>query len=48
MWTDVSWSYLGVFFRVEGAGVASFGEVQQENAPRLVGVEYKEGNCNLP
>ena len=34
-WTDVSSSYAGVFFRVTGGDAASFGTVQQDNAPRI-------------
>ncbi len=35
-WNDVSSAYAGVFFRVTGGEAASFGQVQQDNAPRLV------------
>jgi hypothetical protein len=35
-WNDVSSAYAGVFFRVIGEEAASFGQVQQDNAPRLV------------
>ncbi len=34
-WTDISADYEGVFFRVVGGDAASFGQVQQGNAPRL-------------
>jgi len=39
-WADVSATYAGVFFRVEGGGSAAFGQTQQENAPHLTKVEY--------
>jgi predicted nucleic acid-binding Zn-ribbon protein len=34
-WNDVSSAYAGVFFRVLGGEAASFGQVQEDNAPRL-------------
>ena len=34
-WLDISDSYAGVFFRVEGGKSAQFGQVQDENVPRL-------------
>ncbi len=34
-WHDISADYEGVFFRVVGGNAASFGQVQQEGAPRL-------------
>ena len=34
-WADVSKDYEGVFFRVVGGDAASFGQLQQGNAPRL-------------
>ncbi len=34
-WQDISADYEGVFFRVVGGDAASFGQVQQGNAPRL-------------
>jgi len=34
-WTDVSSSYANVFFRVVGSDTSAFGQVQNENAPRL-------------
>jgi hypothetical protein len=37
-WNDVSSAYAGVFFRVTGGEAASFGEVQEDNAPRLINV----------
>jgi hypothetical protein len=37
-WNDVSSAYAGVFFRVAGGEAASFGQVQGDNAPRLIGV----------
>jgi len=42
-WADVSATYAGVFFRVEGGGAAAFGQTQQENAPHLISVEYNYG-----
>ena len=38
-WTDISATYGGVFFRVEGAGSESFGKIQEDNAPRIVDIE---------
>jgi hypothetical protein len=37
-WKDVSSTYAGVFFRVMGGKAASFGEVQEDDAPRLIEV----------
>ncbi|CAK9254333.1 unnamed protein product [Sphagnum jensenii] len=34
-WNDVSSTYAGVFFRVTGEEAAPFGQVQEDNAPRL-------------
>jgi hypothetical protein len=34
-WNEVSYAYAGVFFRVTGGEAASFGQVQEDNAPRL-------------
>jgi hypothetical protein len=39
-WNDVSSAYAGVFFRVTGGDAASFGQVQNDNAPILKEVEY--------
>lgn len=41
IWTDISWTYSGVFFRVVGGGAATFGEVQDGWAPHLDQVEAK-------
>lgn len=38
-WTDVSSSYGGLFFRVEGGEAAPFGQVQSDNDRALVGVQ---------
>jgi hypothetical protein len=38
-WNDVSSTYEGVFFRVIGGGAASFGQVQEDNAPRITEVD---------
>jgi len=38
-WNDMSSAYAGVFFRVTGGESASFGQVQEDNAPRLVEVD---------
>ena len=35
IWEDVSANYSGVFFRVIGGEAASFGNIQQENIPRI-------------
>jgi hypothetical protein len=35
MWNDVSSAYAGVFFRVTGGEAATFGQVQEDNSPRL-------------
>jgi Lectin C-type domain len=37
-WKDVTSDYAGLFFRAEGGEAATFGQVQQDNAPRLVEV----------
>lgn len=34
-WEDVSADYAGVFFRAVGGNAAEFGELQEENSPRL-------------
>lgn len=34
-WKEISSDYEGVFFRVAGGDAAPFGQVQEENAPRL-------------
>jgi hypothetical protein len=36
---DMSSIYAGVFFRVTGGEAASFGQVQEDNAPRLVKID---------
>ncbi|KAH9397423.1 hypothetical protein TYRP_003738 [Tyrophagus putrescentiae] len=41
IWSDVSWTYSGVFFRVLGGSSAAFGEVQDGQAPHLDEVEAK-------
>jgi len=41
VWKDVSSTYPGVFFRVEGGDAAPFGQEQPANAPRLTSVEYR-------
>lgn len=38
-WTDISATYEGVFFRVLGGEAAPFGEIQNENSPRLSQIE---------
>ncbi len=47
-WTDVTSNYAGLFFRAEGGGAASFGQIQEENSPRLINARYKlsEEGCN--
>jgi hypothetical protein len=43
-WNDVSSAYAGVFFRVTGGDAASFGQVQEDNAPHLTGFTcYDDG-----
>ena len=37
-WNDVSSTYENVFFRVTGGKAAVFGQVQEENAPRIIEV----------
>lgn len=44
IWTDISSSFNGVFFRVANGGNAgSFGEIQEEDSPYLKEVDY--GSC---
>lgn len=41
-WEDVTSEYAGVFFRAEGGNSSVFGEVQDENCPRLVNAMYNQ------
>lgn len=41
IWSDVSWTYSGVFFRVLGGSSAAFGEVQDAHSPAIDKVEAK-------
>lgn len=43
-WEDVTAEYAGVFFRAEGGNSSSFGEIQEENSPRLVHAAYNHHN----
>ncbi len=45
-WQDISKDYEGVFFRVVGGDAASFGQVQQGNAPRLGTIHNSYNNNN--
>jgi len=38
LWNDVSSAYAGIFFRVAGGNASSFGQIQEENSPRLIHV----------
>lgn len=46
-WKDISSEYEGVFFRVVGGDAASFGQLQQYNAPRLEIVYLGDSNDDL-
>ncbi len=46
-WTDVSAEYEGVFFCVAGRNAASFGKVQEYNAPRLEMVHSSYDNADV-
>ncbi len=37
-WSDITAEYAGLFFRAEGGGSANFGNIQDENSPRLTSV----------
>jgi hypothetical protein len=39
IWKDVSSDYAGVFFRVDGENSAPFGQIQNDNNPRLAHVD---------
>ena len=39
-WKDVSSDYAGIFFRVEGGNSSAFGQIQEEDSPRLIKSEY--------
>jgi hypothetical protein len=43
-WKDITSSYEGLFFRAYGGGSASFGQVQEENSPRLVAMKMEQGS----
>ena len=40
IWKDVTSEYAGLFFRAEGREAASFGQVQEDNAPRLSRIQF--------
>ncbi|KAH9405938.1 hypothetical protein TYRP_014235 [Tyrophagus putrescentiae] len=44
-WVDVSASYAGLFFRVQGGEAAPFGKVQDDNAPHLSQVIHQVNPC---
>lgn len=46
-WKDISEDYQGLFFRVVGNGSASFGDVQEDNSPRLVRIKRVEASSYL-
>ncbi len=46
-WNDVSSAYAGVFFRVTGGEAEAFGQVQEDNSPRLTNVSQAYGGCGL-
>jgi hypothetical protein len=46
IWKDVTSDYAGLFFRAEGGEAVSFGQIQQESAPRLVEVNTHLGSLN--
>lgn len=47
-WKDVTSEYDGLFFRAEGTNSSSFGAIQEENAPRLVNLQYEFVNVESP
>lgn len=40
IWTDVTATYAGLFFRAEGGNAAPFGQVQEDSTKRLLQVEH--------
>lgn len=49
IWEDVSLKYAGLFFRVEGGSAGTFGQVQEQEAPRLTKVHMDQDSehCDL-
>src|SRR5699024_10335861 len=41
--TELSYQYVGLFFRAQGDGAAPFGEIQAENAPRINAINVTWG-----
>ena len=39
-WSDVSADYSGLFFRVAGGQASAFGQVQDDNAPRITSLDH--------
>src|SRR5689334_18333966 len=40
VWSDVTPDYDGLFFRAQGGKSLSFGQVQNENSPRLIAAKH--------
>lgn len=38
-WKDITSEYAGVFFRAEGGNSSLFGNIQEENSPRMITVQ---------
>ncbi len=47
-WKDVTSDYAGLFFRAEGRGSATYGQIQEENSPRITDVNYMSSNFSNP
>ena len=45
-WKDVTSDYAGLFFRAEGENAEPFGQLQNENSPRVVKVHRHDGQLN--
>lgn len=44
-WKDVSEEYAGLFFRANGGDSAKFGQLQDDNSPRIIGISSKTGQA---
>jgi len=49
-WKDVTSDYAGLFFRAEGGGSLAFGQIQDENSPRLTSINglQRQFDIGLP
>ncbi len=47
-WKEVTSDYAGLFFRAEGKGSATYGQIQEENSPRITDLDYQSSNFSNP